>query len=64
MRASAGTLRRYRMASLPLSLEAAREKLTGEWMAEAGLIAATAVVTMILCHAVTLGLDTYTILGF
>jgi hypothetical protein len=49
------------MASLPLSLEAAREKLTGEWMAEAGLVAATVVATAVLSHALLLGLGKYTI---
>ena len=63
MRASASALRRHRMASLPLSLDAAKEKLTGEWMAEAGLIAATVAATVILSHALMLGLEKYAILA-
>lgn len=63
MRVSATALRRHRMPSLRLSLEAARERLTGERMAEAGLIAATVAATMVLSHALLMGLDKYTILG-
>ena len=61
MRASANALRRHGMASLPLSLDAPREKLREGWMAEAGLVAATVAATAILSHALVLGLGRYAI---
>ena len=46
---------------LPRILEAAREKLTREKMVEAGVIAATVAMSMILSTALRLGLEQYTI---
>jgi hypothetical protein len=50
------------MPILPLIPEAAREKLTRETLVEAGVIAATVAVTLILSTALQLGLERYTIL--
>jgi hypothetical protein len=46
---------------LPRIPEAAREKLTREKMVEAGVIAATVAMSMILSTALRLGLEQYTI---
>ena len=47
--------------TLPRILEAAREKLTRETMVDAGVIAATVAVSLILSTALRLGLEQYTI---
>ena len=49
------------MPTLPRIPEAAREKLTRESMAEAGVIAATVAMIVILATALQLGLERYTI---
>ena len=49
------------MPTLPRIPEAAREKLTRESMAEAGVIAATVAAILILATALQLGLERYTI---
>jgi hypothetical protein len=61
MRASASSMRTYAMPTLPRIPEAAREKLTRESMAEAGVIAATVAMIVILATALQLGLERYTI---
>lgn len=61
MRASASSMRTYTMPTLPRNADAAREKLTRESMAEAGVIAATVAMIVILATALQLGLERYTI---
>ena len=61
MQANAGALRKHVMPTLPRILEAAREKLTRERVAEAGVIAATVAAILILSTALQLGLERYTI---
>jgi hypothetical protein len=51
------------MPILPLIPEAVREKLTRERLAEAGVIAATVAMIMILGTALQLGLERYVIAG-
>ncbi len=63
MQANAGALRKNVMPTLPRILEAAREKLTRERVAEAGVIAATVAAILILSTALQLGLERYTIAG-
>ena len=64
MRANASAIGKYRMPSLPLRLEAVKERLTGERAAEAGVIAAAVAAILVLSHALRLGLEAYTISGF
>jgi hypothetical protein len=63
MGANVSAIGKYRMPSLPLRLEAVKEKLTGERVTEAGVIAATVAAILALSYALRLGLETYTILG-
>ncbi len=64
MRASAGTVRKWViMPTLPRNSGQTREKLTRERLAEAGVIAATVAVALILSTALQLGLAHYTIAG-
>ena len=61
MRANASSVRMHVMPTLPRIPEAVREKLTRESMAEAGVIAATVAMIVILATALQLGLERYTI---
>jgi len=61
MQANAGALSRHGMPALPGIPEAIRENLTRERMAEAGVIAATIAMIVILATALQLGLERYTI---
>jgi len=61
MRASIGAVRKHFVPALPRIPEAAREKLTKERIAEAGVIAAAAAAILILSTALQLGLEHYTI---
>jgi hypothetical protein len=63
MGANVSAIGKYRMPSLPLRLEAVKEKLTGERVTEAGVIAATFAAILVLSYALRLGLEAYTILG-
>ena len=63
MQASVDALRKCAMPTLPRIPEVAREKLTRERMAEAGVIAATVAAILILSTALQLGLERYTIAG-
>ena len=63
MGANVSAIGKYRMPSLPLRLEAVKEKWTGERVAEAGVIAATVAAILILSYALRLGLEAYTISG-
>ena len=63
MGANVSAIGKYRMPSLPLRLEAVKEKLTGERVTEAGVIAATVAAILVLSYALRLGLEAYTILG-
>jgi hypothetical protein len=63
MRANVSAIGKYRMPSLPVGLEAVKEKLTGEGVAEAVVTAATVAAILILSHALRLGLEAYTISG-
>ncbi len=63
MRATAGAIKKHTMPILPLIPEAAREKLTRERLAEAGVIAATVAVMVILTTALQYGLERYVIVG-
>jgi hypothetical protein len=64
MQATAGEIRKHQIPSLPVILEAAREKLTREKIAEAAVIATTVALMMVLSSAFLLGLERYTIAGF
>jgi hypothetical protein len=61
MREIASSVRTYATPTLPRILEAAREKLTRETMVDAGVIAATVAMSLILSTALLLGLEQYTI---
>ena len=61
MKASAGSVRAYAKPTLPRISEAAREKLTRESLVEAGVIAATVAMSLILSTALRMGLEQYTI---
>ena len=61
MREIASSVKTDTTPILPRILEAAREKLTREKMVEAGVIAATVAMSMILSTALRLGLEQYTI---
>lgn len=61
MRASIGAVTRYFVPAVPRIPEAAREKLTSERIAEAGVIAAAVAAALILSTALQLGLERYTI---
>ena len=61
MRASIGAVTRHFVPDVPRIPEAAREKLTRERIAEAGVIAATVAATLILSTALQLGLERYAI---
>ena len=63
MVASVSELQEYRMASLPRNLEAGRDKTKGEWVAEAGVLVATAATTIFLALALRAALGDYTIFG-
>ena len=63
MGANVSAIGKYRMPSLPLRLEAVKEKLTGERVTEAGVIAATFAAILVLSYALRLGLEAYTISG-
>ena len=63
MRANASAIGKYRMPYLPLRLGEVREKLMGERVAEAGVIAATVAAILTLSRALRLGLEGYTISG-
>ena len=63
MGANVSAIGKYRMPSLPLRLEAVKEKLTGERVTEAGVIAATVAAILVLSYALRLGLEAYTISG-
>ena len=64
MRASAGTVRKLVMPTIPRAPGEEREKLTRERLAEAGVIAATIAAALILSTALQLGLAHYTIAGW
>ena len=61
MRANASSVKTDTTPTLPRIPAAAREKLTREKMVEAGVIAATVAMSMILSTALRLGLEQYTI---
>ena len=61
MRASASSVRTYATPTLPRIPDAAREKLTRENLVEAGIIAATVAMSLLLLSALRLGLEQYTI---
>jgi hypothetical protein len=61
MRASIGAVKRHFVPALPQIPEAVREKLTGERIAEATVIAAAVTAILILSTALQLGLERYAI---
>ncbi len=66
MRANANTIRTYRTPIQQANPETAREKLPlkREWVSDVGLIAATVAMIILVTHALRLGLENYTILGW
>ncbi len=63
MRTNTDALKGYTVPTLPGIPETVKDKLTREGLAEAGLVAATVAVLLVLATALRLGLENYVIAG-